>query len=98
MSVSGKPERRRQQATGRPDRFDVVNESLRQLSLVLCQGRFWVEEVDLAGATGHEELDHGLGLTAEVRRAGRQVGGRPMVRGHHPWQVAAEQSGETDTQ
>ena len=92
------PELGFEEAARRRDRFHVINKAAWQFSVVFPECRFWIEKITLAGTPGHEELDHGLGLPAKVRWTRRQVGSRPMVRGHYPWQVAAEQSGETGTQ
>ena len=50
------------------------------LAVVLPELGLLVEEVDLGGRAGHEEVDHALGPGREVRRLGRE---RVWIRSFH---------------
>src|SRR5438270_338348 len=49
------------------ERLDMLAEG-GLLAVVLDEGRLIVEQVDVAGGAGHEELHHALGPRSEVRR------------------------------
>ena len=71
-------------------RLDRLAE-VRLLPVVLFEGRLVVEEVDVAGRTGHEQLDHSLGTRPVVQSTGQDAafcggGGR----------LAIEQVGQRD--
>ena len=89
-----------EQATRRADGFDVVDETLGQFAFVFVQGWFRIEQIDLAGAARHEELDDGFCPPVEVRGLGTQVGGSRRICGGVclTQQIGVKQGGETRTQ
>ena len=55
----------------------IITPTLDRLAVEFVELRLVVEELQLAGAAGHEEVDDALGLGAVVRRLRRErVGGR----------------------
>ena len=62
------------QAPGRLGTRHVGGQVLEdRLAMVSFEGRLGVEEVDLAGATLHEQLDDRLGTRLEVRLLGSEI-------------------------
>ena len=84
VAVAGEPELRAQAGRVGPDeRRTVALEQLgrRQPAVVACQGRLVVEQLQMAGAAGHEQEDHVGRLRREVRPPGRHRlagGGVPL--------------------
>ena len=60
-----------------------------RLAVVLVEHRLGVEQVHLARAAVHEQMNDGLGLRLEVRRAGPEVAGDGVASSAHRRRLGA---------
>ena len=99
LAVPGELERAAHQGAGVLDELDFARDLVEvRLAVVLVERRLGVEQVHLAGAAVHEQMDDRLGLGREVRRARLEVDRRirRLFRGEDGGgaEVAAEQVGQ----
>ena len=76
-----KPERRREQTTGRTLGQQIC--SLRLLPRILLQTRFGIEQISLKRPPVHEQVNHAFRFGCEVRGARRVRAGRVETHRRH---------------
>src|SRR5579883_1010699 len=88
-------ERAAHQSAGGADVLDFSRYPLEiRLAVMLVEHWLGIEQIHLAGAAVHEEVDDGLGPAREMRRARLEILGRSLLCRGHAVSIAAQQIGQ----